>query len=291
MRNALKSIQSERGSLEWWMLPILCCQAAGGSAQAAIPVAAAWRLFYAAAHIMDSVEDRDEPEAWWAEMGPGTGISAATGLYFSASLALERLEERLDRPGVAREIRIEMLKRFIEMSSGQHMDLIQRQPNLETYWRIARAKSGAFFSMACWAGARVATDQTETLLGYQQFGLHIGLLIQVLDDLKDFQNLAQLLQERGPAGLTRTLPVVYVLELSAGEERERFWSLLAETRVQTQRVEEIVQMIERNGGALYLYTELESHRQQALQGLDQVDAQQTYKRRLLSFLDELHAPE
>jgi competence protein ComQ len=290
MRMAIKSIQNEEGSLAWSTLPILCCQAAGGSAHTAIPVAAAWQLFYAAAHVMDSVEDRDEPGAWWATMGPGTGISAATGLYFSASLALERLDGRLDRSATAREIRIEMLKRFMEMSSGQHLDLLENQPNLDVYWRIAQAKSGVFFSMACWAGARVATDQTEVLLGYQQFGLQIGLLIQILDDLKDFQNLAQLLQEKGPAGLLRTLPAVYVLEVGEGEEKERFRSLLAEASEHPQKVGDIVHMIERNGGALYLYTELENHRQQALQSLDQAGAKQAHKQQLLGFLDELHAP-
>jgi hypothetical protein len=44
--------------------------------------AAAWLLFYAAAHLMDSLEDRDDPDPWWQALGPSAAINIATGLYF-----------------------------------------------------------------------------------------------------------------------------------------------------------------------------------------------------------------
>ena len=75
----------------WSALPGLCCQAAGGRAQLAEPVAAAWLLFYVAAHLMDDLEDQDNPDPWWRSLGPGAAINIATGLYFSAGLALQEL--------------------------------------------------------------------------------------------------------------------------------------------------------------------------------------------------------
>ena len=42
-----------------WMLalPLLCCQAAGGEGEAALPAAAAWLCMRRAAHLLDSVAD------------------------------------------------------------------------------------------------------------------------------------------------------------------------------------------------------------------------------------------
>ncbi|HSF81459.1 MAG TPA: hypothetical protein VLA49_09505, partial [Anaerolineales bacterium] len=67
-------------------LPALCCQAAGGKPAWADAVTAAWLCFYQAAHLMDSLQDQDEPEPWWTEAGPGVALNVASGLYFSAAL-------------------------------------------------------------------------------------------------------------------------------------------------------------------------------------------------------------
>ena len=46
---------------------------------------------------MDHVEDKEEPDPWWAELGAGPVVNVATGLYFSACLALSQLDEQLRR--------------------------------------------------------------------------------------------------------------------------------------------------------------------------------------------------
>ncbi len=290
MRFSLNTLLGKASNQAWASLPGLCCQAAGGNEGDADSIAAAWLTFYAAARIMDSVEDRDDPDDWWAASGPARAISAATGLYFTASLAINQLDLTLGDPVRSHQIRDGMLRRFLEMSSGQHLDLSVPQPSLDQYWWIAQAKSGAFFEMACWAGARLASHQPEVLQGFQQYGRQVGLMIQMLDDLKDMQWLDERKPDLDLNGLKRSLPVVFVLEVCADSERNALLELLEKTNPQSEDLVAITQTIERNGGGFFLLTELDRHRQLALDGLEQAQARSPAKELLAALVDLLYVP-
>src|SRR3990172_4221676 len=94
-------------------LPALCCQAVGGEAEWADGVTAAWLCFYQAAHLMDSIQDQDEPEDWWAEAGAGVALNVASGLFFTASLLLESLRQEPTRGALAAEIVPEFYRSFL----------------------------------------------------------------------------------------------------------------------------------------------------------------------------------
>jgi geranylgeranyl pyrophosphate synthase len=272
------------------MLPGLCCQAAGGEARLADPVAAAWLLFYAAAHLMDSLEDQDDPDPWWAELGMGSAINVATGLYFSACLALQELNSMPVDSQTARQATGQVLRPFLVMCSGQHQDLIQPPLTLEQYWRIASAKSGAFFAMACQVGARLATSRVEITNGFRQFGLHLGLLLQILDDLQDYKELSESHRLANPRSLARSLPAVYVREVGSTQAIERFDLLLPQAHINPEAVAELIQIIEQHGGVLYLSVELDKHYDLALAGLDSAGAQSPARETLVSAINQLHSP-
>jgi geranylgeranyl diphosphate synthase type I len=285
MRLALTSGKSKRDTSKWAKMPGLCCQAAGGDPLNADPIAAAWLLFYAAASIMDHVEDMEEPDPWWAELGAGAAINVATGLYFSACQALNHLDSILADQNSANAIRTSVLQHFLVMCSGQHRDLVQVEPTLEQYWEIAQAKSGAFFKLACWGGARLATNQIEVLDGFSQFGQNVGLLVQISDDLEDLQEPEKRLRQGNAASLSRSLPVTYVREVCQEPVKDQLKRLLSQAELDPGATKEILQIVESNGGLLYLLTEIEKHRRLALEGLEQIDADQPAKQILVSLLD------
>jgi len=153
MRRALipdegKSASTGEESSRWALLPGLCCQAAGGDPQWADDVAAAWLLYYVAADLMDTVEDRDEPDLWWAEMGPGFALNVASGLFFSASQALNHLHIQQETHVAASAITENFNRSFLKMCGGQHTDLVQPEPTLTQYWETVAGKSGTFFTLA-----------------------------------------------------------------------------------------------------------------------------------------------
>ena len=285
MRLALTFGERERDISKWAELPGLCCQAVGGNPRSADPIAAAWLLFYSAAGIMDHVEDADEPDPWLVDLGVGPVVNVATGLYFSACLALSQLVEQCGDQKAANEICNEVLERFLVMCSGQHLDLTRAKPTLQQYWEIAQAKSGAFFTLACWAGARLATAQADVLDGFSQFGEHVGLLVQILDDLEEFRDLEILLRRGDQDSLSHALPIIYVREVCPSTVKDQLDDLLVQSGSVPGAIEKLYQLVESSGGVLYLLTELEKHRILAQEGLERAGAVQPAKQKLLSLLE------
>jgi geranylgeranyl pyrophosphate synthase len=278
MRQALPwnkpdSAEIEGASIKWALLPGICCQAAGGDPRWADELAAAWLLFYIAAHIMDNVEDQDAPDAWWAGIGPGVAINIASGLYFSASQLLAKVYTHKETRGVAVEITRCFHDSFLTMCSGQQRDLVLSEPTLEHYWKNAEAKSGAFFALACRAGARLATNDNKHLDGYYHYGLHIGFLIQVLDDLEDFRAPYRADASRRYASLRRSLPVVYALQVYPQPVGNQLNEYLHAADADSQAFDQAYQLIEKSGAVIYLLTEIERHKVQAMAALEQADPQ------------------
>jgi geranylgeranyl pyrophosphate synthase len=272
MRLALSGKQiSERPDplvSRWAHLPGLCCQAAGGEAEWAEDVTLAWLLFYAAADLMDSVQDNDEPDEWWREKGPGAALATASGLYFSGSCALNQLHLGAETSRVAPAVITDFYNTFLIMTSGQYRDLNTETPSLEAYWQLAEAKSGAFFGLACRAGARLASADPTVWRAYGDYGLHLGLLIQVMDDLDDVRHLRGLLPAWLKSKIRASLPYIYASEMNTAPTRERLAACLAVADQNQQALDELVAILDASGAALYVGAELEHHRRFALKALE-----------------------
>ncbi len=297
MRRALparsqKSDPQDINRLNWVLIPNICCEAAGGDPEWADEISLAWLLFNLAADVFDSVEDQDKPDPWWQEIGPAAGLNAASGLFFTASLALNRLFQSPSGPEAANEITQRFFNQLMQMSAGQHRDLTLSRLTLDDYWEIAAGKSGKFFSLASWSGARLACVDDERLLGFESFGHHFGMLIQLLDDLQDFQELQK---DTGrsiePKSILRSFASAYAMDVFIGQERARLAGLLdqlaSDSAVKPQLETEILEMIERSGAALYLAIEVERHRSLALAALEQAQPAIPERDQLIALLPDL----
>lgn len=272
MRRALQpgdgnSVSDGGESSRWALLPGLCCQAAGGDPHWADDVAAAWLLYYVAADLMDSVEDQDEPDGWWADLGPGFALNVASGLFFSASQALNRLYSHQETRAVAAMVIENFNNSFLKMCSGQHADLLQAEPTLQKYWETASGKSGVFFALACRTGACLVEKDETCLDSYAEFGHQLGLLIQILDDLEDFRSPDGTDALPAISSLTRSLPLAYALEVYPKEIRVRLREKLRASVQDPSAARETWDLIEDSGAGLYMLAEMERHRSQALAAL------------------------
>ncbi len=292
MRQALFSDKAESGEggrtlPRWVSLPLLACQAAGGEARWALPVAAAWLLYNRAAHLMDSVEDQDEPEFWWASLGPGAAINVASGLFFTAAQLLGDLSREEIPVEAATMVREDFYRSFLVMSSGQHQDLVNPHPNLEEYWQIAAAKSGVFFALACRAGALLATRDSKIVEAFSSFGLHAGLIVQILDDLEDFQSVeGQGLTARF-AEKNYSLPVVYALEMHSPILGSRLKAALDAAAGDQREAQVAWDLIEQSGAAMYLLAELDRHRKLAVNALKVGVPELPARRQLIDLIEEM----
>ena len=256
----------------WADLPGLCCQAAGGDPDWTEDLTLAWLLFYAAAHVMDSVQDGDEPDDWWAEQGAGVALSVASGLYFSASQALNALHDHVATKTRAAEISQRFNHTFLVMCSGQYADLTRRIPSLEEYWNIAAAKSGAFFSLACWGGACLATEDEDALGEYARFGHHLGMLIQIKDDLDDVRasSITGVPGQKVP--FSRSLPVIFTLQTASAARAKLLSDYLGSAASDPEAARQAIKILDESGAATYVQIEMEHHKALALAALEKSGA-------------------
>jgi hypothetical protein len=176
-------------------LPVLCCEANGVVPQRAIGVTTAWFLLQVAAHLLDKVEDQELELVGVSLRGQGVCTNLSTGMIFVAEWILNHLELDCIDAGTAWDIHRAFQETVLSVCSGQHLDLSMTAPDLPTCWEIAEAKSGSAFALACHAGTRVATNQSDRLHHMETFGRYLGTIVQISDDLKDLKCDTFLLDE------------------------------------------------------------------------------------------------
>lgn len=251
----------------WGLLPGMCCQAVGGKAEWADTIAASWLLFYAAADLMDSAQDQDDPQDWWSEVGPAVALSAATGLFFCASSILSNAAIFQATKQVSSDLANDFHHSFLQMSSGQYADILNPYPNPAQYWRIAFLKSGSFFGLACRSGARLAVQDVEIINTLGEFGHAFGVLIQILDDLEDLNCLLHVEQSTKVSSLSRSLPFVYALNILPETRLDFVRKWLDSGEVDSQAGVDIYQIVEESGAVIYLLAEMSHYRSLALEKL------------------------
>jgi geranylgeranyl pyrophosphate synthase len=250
-------------------------------------VTLAWLLFYSAADLMDSVQDQDEPDEWWQEQGAGAALAAASGLYFTGSFVLDRLQRKAGNPQVASSVGAAFYQAFMVMTSGQYRDLTAPARTLEDYWRLAEAKSGAFFRLACLAGAQMASSDPSVLAAFADYGLHLGLLIQVMDDLDDIRRLHDLVPTRFIAKIKGSLPFIYAMELSPAHTQKRLLDCLDSADKNRSAVDALVALLDECQAALYVTAEMEKQRGLARASLEQTGALAPYQDALAAMVTDL----
>ncbi|HEX6289024.1 MAG TPA: polyprenyl synthetase family protein [Herpetosiphonaceae bacterium] len=243
-------------------LPDLCCAAAGGVHEQAHAVGAAWQILYRALHILDAIEDDDRPDGAWAQWGMGPAVNITTGLLTSSHEALETLLDIGVSAQTARTIRSDFNQTILTMCAGQHHDLTMRQPTLDECWQIAEAKSGHFFALASRSGARLATDDQQVIESFGQFGFHLGVLIQIGDDLSGLWSTSESLSDlRDPDRWT--LPVAYAMSTASPEDRKMLAASLQAAASDPVAEAQARGLIIKTGAVLYLMAEAQRHYQHA----------------------------
>lgn len=251
----------------WGLFPGLCCQAAGGQVNWADTIAASWLLFYAAADLMDSIQDQDDPASWWSARGPAVALSASTGLFFWASSLLSETSGNERTASISTDLLSDFHHSFLQMSAGQYADLVQSQPSLDQYWQTASAKSGSFFALACRSGARIATQDPERVAAFGEFGQALGVLIQILDDLEDLQWLRDSSKAINMDQITRSLPMVYALQVLPSLLRDQLMQTLKLAEKDPGAGQSVFDLIEKSGAVFFLLAEISRYRTLALDKL------------------------
>ncbi len=186
----LQPVNEKSGKRIRPLLCLLTCAAAGGNWQQAVPAAAAIEMLHNFSLIHDDIEDasptRRGRATLWQLWGIPQAINAGDAMFAIAHLALNRLTER----GVAAEIVVQALRRFdetcVQLTQGQHADMAfeqRSQVSVEDYLQMITGKTAVLLALSAELGARIAQASEATINHYAQYGLHLGLAFQVIDDI------------------------------------------------------------------------------------------------------------
>jgi geranylgeranyl diphosphate synthase type I len=193
------------------LLPVAACAAVGGSPRRAVSSAAGIAFVLLSARWLDDLADRDRADGLWRALGAGRATLFGTS---ALALAFKALASDAGTPREAAEC---LATYSLAMASGQDKDLTGAMRTLDAYWELMRGKTGAGFALACELGAICAGARSSVAGALTEFGMHLGVLLQILDDLEgcfrptgigDFQ--------QGKV----TLPAIYALAIGHARRGE-----------------------------------------------------------------------
>jgi len=246
----------------WLDLPGICCLAAGGNPATARPFSTAWFLLYAAAHILDDVEDQDTRLL----MGQNVAINAATGLYASSGMILNHILDSGVSEATLMDIQKNIQNTILLMCSAQHKEFTSTRLNLEEVWQIAEAKSGSFFALACYGGAKLAGAEEKYVAAFSSFGRHLGLLIQLANDVKDIADAPDR-AVHSPRISIASIPVAYTFSVADAKTCEQLREALEFYAVKRKARKRAKQIMKQEGAGLYLMANIEKQRSEATEAL------------------------
>ncbi|PDW03015.1 polyprenyl synthetase family protein [Candidatus Viridilinea mediisalina] len=274
----LAPAESDPGKLIRPLLVLLACQAAGGDAQQALPLAAGIQLLHDFTLIHDDIEDdsatrRGRPTLW-SLWGLAQGINAGDGMFVLAHLAIHRLHAL----GVPPERTLTVLRRFDEtilrVCEGQFLD-ISFEGDLsitpEDYLTMIERKTSVLIAGACELGAIVAGASETTVNTLATFGLKVGLAFQIEDDILGIWGEPEVTGKPRAADLYRrkvSLPIVYALAHAA--ERETLAQIYRAGEPDAAAVQRCLAILDAVGARDYCAKVAQTHHSAAFAALAQL---------------------
>ncbi len=210
------------------LLFILCARVCGYAGAYAGTFSIIFEYLHAATLLHDDLIDgatlrRGSPAAHrlW-----GNEVAVLTGDFLLAralSLAAET-----DNPKIIRAV-----AHITESMSQGEIDQLQNRGNIDLseseYMEIIRCKTAVLFQCACRVGGLISGVPRKAKTNLNNFGFHLGIAFQMVDDLLDYTTDTRTLGKNIGADLREgrvTLPVIHALKTAPWEDRMRMEAII-----------------------------------------------------------------
>jgi len=260
------------------LLALLCCGAAGGTWQEALPAASAIELVhnFSLAHddIQDQSPERRGRPTLWARWGAAQAINTGDALLALARLSTFRLRGSGATESTVLEVQRTLDEACLHLTKGQHLDLAfeaRERVTVDEYLEMIEGKTAALVAAATTSGAALARSAPRLLEAYRDFGRNLGLAFQILDDVLGIWGAPGVTGK--PAGddlkaRKKTLPVLFALEQSA--PFRRLWAAADDSE---GSLGEMTRLLEACGALEHARAAAGEHTDRALDSLDRAHAQ------------------
>ena len=196
-------------------LCMACCELMGGTAEEALPFAAALEMVHAYSLIHDDLPAMDNDDMRRGKPSNHKAFGEANAILAGDGLLTMAMRLLCDVPGQEAAKRA-VFQGALEMAAGQSLDLNVTARDRASLQRIHDHKTGALFRAACLSGAyRGGCDEAHAGL-IIAFADKLGMLFQMTDDLLDWE------KDEAEGKLT------FVTLLGAAETKEEIKALTAD---------------------------------------------------------------
>jgi geranylgeranyl diphosphate synthase type I len=261
--------------------PSLCflvCDALGGDASQALPVAAAVELVHNFSLVHDDVQDRDRKrhgrDTVWAIWGEAQAINAGDALLAIAHRSLAAAADAgLSSDAVVRATAL-LAERTLEMVEGQVMDLefeARLDVSVAEYLAMVSRKTGALFDASLALGAIAAGASLTAVEAMGRCGRSLGIAFQARDDALGVWGDEGRTGKAVGADIRRrkkSLPVIQAFANADAGQREQLSRIYAGDNVSDTDVEWVLQLMDSVDAQAYCASVADEHRDAALRELD-----------------------
>ena len=113
-----------------------------------------------------------------------------------------------------------------QIAEGEVLQLLNiRNDNVSQtkYFNVIEQKTARLFEAACKIGALLSDSSEKTINSLGDFGLHLGIAFQIIDDALDYESNSTTMGKEVGDDLSEgkiTLPMIYALEKTSGSENK-----------------------------------------------------------------------
>lgn len=156
-----------------------------------------------------------------------------------------------------------------QMSEGELLQMEKaRRLNIteDIYYDIIRQKTASLLASCCAAGTASVGAGKEKTKQMHDFGEHVGMAFQIKDDLFDYGAGKKIGKPTGIDIRERkmTLPLIYTLNNTDATTRRKIINTVKNHNQDTQRVNEVIQIVLEGRGIDYATEKMKEYRDKAL---------------------------
>ncbi|MEJ2549258.1 MAG: polyprenyl synthetase family protein [Anaerolineales bacterium] len=254
------------------LLTLLSCASVEGIWQTALPAASAIELLHNFSLIHDDIEDQSEMRrgrpTLWSKWGTAQAINTGDAVFTLAHLSMLRLSEKATSSDLIQDLMLQFDRACLSLTQGQHLDIgfeTRSTVSSSEYLTMIEGKTAALLAASTAIGARIGEAEEQRVTHFGQFGRHLGLAFQILDDVLGIWGEPARTgksHEDDIRSRKKTLPVLFAMEASSAVAE--MWNQSNEL----DRTGDIVDALEKVGAREYSYTQAREHTRLALAALD-----------------------
>lgn len=221
------------------ILAIAGCEAVGGTAQLATPLACALEMIHTYSLIHDDLPAMDDDDLRRGHptnhkvYGDAVAIIAGDALLTEAFAWLARAYHPLVENGtLSGALALDIVAKLAEaagmagMAGGQVIDLAYEGKNditLAQLEHLHRLKTGRLLQASVSLGARLAGATTTQITALETYGAAIGLAFQIVDDILDIEGGDEIGKDIGSDEARGKVTYPSLLGLDASKQLARQW--------------------------------------------------------------------